>query len=162
MLEILTEPNPILRIRTKPVRSDDSSVGDLVNDMRLAMKKAKGIGLAAPQVGIDKQIAIVEIPEERLEDGRIEVASVPLTILINPKIAESSRTQSTAYEGCLSLPKIQVNVTRPTKITVTFDQNNSRHSLKADGLFARAIQHEIDHLNGILITDHGKAEPIDD
>lgn len=163
MFKLITEPNPILHTKTKPVDKIDQSIHEIVLGMRQIMKQANGIGLAAPQVGISQQIAIVEIPLDR-EDNKSKKNEKPLQLtLINPKITQSSREFKANLEGCLSIPGIEVNVTRPVSVTINYlDLDSMRQTLTASNLLARVIQHEIDHLNGILITDHGKAQPIKD
>jgi peptide deformylase len=133
----------------------------LVDDMYKIMKRANGIGLAAPQVGQSFQLAIIEIPEERNRNQTVKSPKIPLTIMINPKIVRVGRQLETAIEGCLSIPGVEVDVTRPSWVEVRF-QNLKKEiiTVTAKDLFARAIQHEIDHLNGILITDHGPGRPI--
>lgn len=159
MLEIITEPNPILHQKTQRVLSVDKKIVDIVREMQIAMKLANGIGLAAPQVSLNQQIAIVQIPDRGKTEG--EEVDGPLIAMINPKITNASPQVSTEMEGCLSIPNVEVSVTRPVSVRVKFTDLDSKIvTLDANGLMARAIQHEIDHLNGILITDHGKAQPI--
>jgi len=161
MLKLITIPNPILNQKAKPVSPIDANIRLLAESMYEVMKKANGIGLAAPQVGESLQVAIIEIPEERNKKKTIISPRIPLTVLINPKIIRAGREIEAAYEGCLSLPGIEVEVKRPAWVEVRY-QNLSKEimTLTAKDLFGRAIQHEIDHLNGILITDHGLARKI--
>jgi peptide deformylase len=156
MLKIVLEPNQILHTKTKRVDVIDNDIAKIADQMFITMKKANGIGLAAPQVNIDKQIAIVDVNRDDND------TKSNLIVMINPKIIQASQSLSKMNEGCLSIPGIEVEVTRPASITVTFQDLESRKvTLKANELLARAIQHEVDHLNGILITDHGIAKPIE-
>lgn len=155
MLEIIIEPNNMLHTKVSRVTDITDKTDQIVQEMARAMKQANGIGLAAPQVNLNLQIAIVDVPKHKDDAGS------NLITLINPKITWVSDDQTLTEEGCLSIPGIEVDVSRPDKITICFQGlDNKKQTLSADGLLARAIQHEIDHLNGILITDHGPARPI--
>jgi peptide deformylase len=135
--------NPILRKKTEPVKEINTEIKQLALDMVETMEKNQGIGLAAPQVGKLFQIITVK-PEPDQQT----------LVLINPKIKKTSRKKDVMLEGCLSLPDINLPVERAIKITVKgLDVNGKKIKIKAEGLLARAIQHEIDHLSGILITD---------
>jgi peptide deformylase len=159
MLQILTDPNPILHQKAKPVDEITPEVIQLIDDMRVVMHQSNGIGLAAPQVGVAKQISIVEIPADISKENNESPHN--FTVLINPKIIRVSQDNVTMTEGCLSIPKVEVDVTRPDQITVDYlDEKGFETSLTVSKLFSRAIQHEIDHLNGILITDHGPGKSI--
>lgn len=152
MLNIITHPNPILVNKTKPVSLVDAGVKQLIAQMRETMLAANGIGLAANQVGQPIQLAIIE-------NNHPKNNTIPFTVIINPKILSASREVTIESEGCLSLPKIFVKVPRSKSINIsTQDENGNVRTIKADGLFSRVIQHEIDHLNGILITDYGEPE----
>lgn len=154
MKSIIVDPNPILHTRAAPVAQFDESLTALTSEMIDIMRQSKGMGLAGVQIGVALRIAVVEIPEsERLKE-QLEAQSP--YILINPKIITVGHQTSVDSEGCLSLPGIEVHVRRPTTITVaSFDTSGAQRTIDARGLFARVIQHEIDHCNGILITDHG-------
>ena len=142
MLQIITYPNPILRQKANPIKKIDDKIHKLIAEMAEVMYNGDGIGLAAPQVGISKQLIVVDIGEG-------------LMPLINPKIEYKSDEVSTMEEGCLSLPDIRVEVTRPVRIRLTAkDPDGNLISKEADELWAIVFQHEIDHLNGILIIDH--------
>ena len=135
--------NPILRSQSKAVKKINAQIKRLALDMAETMEVKDGIGLAAPQVSKLLQIIVVK-PAPRQE---------PL-ILVNPEIKKFSRKKDTMKEGCLSLPNIFVPVERSVKITVQgLDINGQLVKIKAKGLLARVIQHEVDHLSGILITD---------
>ena len=138
---ILTAEAPILRERTKKVSSYDASLGRLLDDMLETMRDAPGVGLAANQVGVPLQVAIIEI------DGQI-------TELVNPQIVKTAGEQLD-WEGCLSIPGYVAETPRYAKVTVKGrDRRGKEIRLKGEELLARALQHEIDHLNGMLYIDH--------
>ena len=138
----------VLRQKAKPVKSIDNSVITLVYDMFDTMRNANGVGLAANQVGIVKRIITIDISDT--EDGR---GTKPL-VMINPEV-RSEDGEWTVEEGCLSVPDLREEVTRSENIVCRFrDINFHEHELETHGLLARAILHEIDHLDGILFTDH--------
>jgi len=138
---ILTAEEPILRQKTKKVRDFDASLHRLLDDMLETMRDAPGIGLAANQVGVPLQVAIIE-----LEDT--------ITELINPQIVRASG-EVVDWEGCLSIPGFVAEVTRHEKVTVKArDRHGKEFRVKGEDLFARALQHEIDHLKGILYIDY--------
>jgi peptide deformylase len=133
--------SPVLRQRSAEVGTVDDGVRRLVEDMFETMDAAKGIGLAANQVGVARRVAVVDADGDRFA-------------LIDPVIVEADG-RSTAEEGCLSIPEIYGDVTRPDRIVVeAIDQEGNPYRKEATGLKARAIQHEIDHLDGILFLDH--------
>lgn len=139
-LNIRIYPDPILRKRCSPVESVGQAERDLLNDMAQTMYSANGVGLAAPQVGIDKQLIVVDV-------GR------GLMKLANPRILEA-QGEDVMEEGCLCLPGITVKVKRSKGVELeALDENNRRLRLYVEDLTARAIQHEIEHLSGILIVD---------
>ncbi|TCN25669.1 peptide deformylase [Mesobacillus foraminis] len=139
--KIVMHPADILEQECEQVTVFDRKLGKLLDDMYDTMIKFDGVGLAAPQIGINKQIAIVDIDDEH---GTIE--------LINPEIMEASGEQ-TGPEGCLSFPGLFGEVTRPYKVKVkALNRKGKAFQLEADDFLARAIQHEIDHLHGILFT----------
>lgn len=152
MLNIITHPDPILTNKTKPVRLVDDGIKQLIAQMQEIMLAANGIGLAANQIGQPIQLAIIE-------NNQSEGDTIPLTVIINPKIISASREVTIESEGCLSLPKIFVKVPRSNSISIKAqDENGDIRTIKAKGLFSRVIQHEVDHINGILITDYGEPE----
>jgi peptide deformylase len=127
----------------EPVEQFDSELRDLVNEMLILMRANNGIGLAAPQVGIVKRLFVCE-----LEDHAV--------CIINPRM-RNAKGRSEMVEGCLSLPGVHVNVTRSDQILVRcFDLSGRRRRFKISGLWARVVQHELDHLNGLLICDYGE------
>jgi peptide deformylase len=146
LLEILEAPHPVLKTRAAAVETIDEALRRLVADMFETMYVAPGIGLAAPQVGVLKRVVVIDVAEG--EERR------PMT-LVNPEIVWRSEEVATAEEGCLSLPKQFADVTRPQAIQVRFlTEQGEPRELAADGLLARCVQHEVDHLDGILFTDH--------
>jgi peptide deformylase len=141
LLPIVKYPNEILEIECEKVITFDRKLSKLINDMYDTMLEADGVGLAAPQVGIAKQIAIVEIDDE---SGLIE--------LINPVIIEQ-RGEQIGPEGCLSFPDLFGEVTRYDFVKVSAQNRKGKtYIIEASGFLARAIQHEIDHLHGVLFT----------
>jgi peptide deformylase len=138
---ILTAEAPILRERTKRVSNFDPSLGRLLDDMLETMRDAPGVGLAANQIGVPLQVAIIEV------DGKI-------TELVNPEIVKAAGEQLD-WEGCLSIPGYVAETGRFAKVTVKARDRRGREvRVKGEELFARALQHEIDHLNGVLYIDH--------
>ena len=150
MLDIYTLGDEILRERCKPVKVFDSALTSLIDAMFVTMAEANGVGLAAPQIGADIRLFVVDVPEW----GK--------GVFINPQIIETSLELSCAEEGCLSVPGLFHDVERPASVVVQAqDVNGKVFTVKADGLLARAIQHENDHLNGVLFIDrleHGEQE----
>jgi peptide deformylase len=141
ILPIVMHPDPILEKECEQVTAFDKKLKKLLNNMYDTMIEADGVGLAAPQVGMDLQVAIVDIGDET---GTIE--------LINPEIIDKDGTQ-TDLEGCLSFPGLYGEVTRPSTIKVrTYNRKGKTLEFQAKDFLARAIQHEIDHLHGILFT----------
>ena len=133
--------SPVLRQRSREVGVVDDEVRRLVDDMFETMDVARGVGLAANQVGVARRVAVVDADEDRFE-------------MIDPVILESEG-RAVAEEGCLSIPEIYGDVSRPERIVIeATDRDGTRYRKEATGLKARAIQHEIDHLDGILFLDH--------
>ena len=140
--------DPILKTKARPVERFDAELRDEVARMAVLMNDALGIGLAAPQVGISHRVLVY----------RVEPDS-PTVALINPKVEWSSRDQEISEEGCLSLPLVHVDVERPVAVLVhARDEHGAELVVEATGLEARVIQHEIDHLDGILILDRTTRE----
>jgi peptide deformylase len=139
--EILTAEEPILRERARKVTQFDASLHRLLDDMLETMRDAPGIGLAANQIGVPLQVAVIELEEK-------------VTELINPQLVRSTG-EIIDWEGCLSIPGFVAEVRRHAKVTVKAKNRHGREfRVKAEDLFARALQHEIDHLNGILYIDY--------
>ena len=146
-LQILLVPDPVLKARAKPVGTADMErVRALVPQMFATMYRAPGIGLAAPQVGVGLRFAVVDLmPDDK---------PAPL-VLINPEIVARSEELATREEGCLSLPGQYADVTRPARCKVRYlDLTGARREIEADGLLNACLQHEIDHLDGVLFVDH--------
>ena len=145
-LEIFKLGSETLRTEAKHISKVDNQIRNLAKDMLQSMYSAKGIGLAGPQVGISKELLVIDI---NFEDSAAE----PL-ILINPEITAFGSTLTTYEEGCLSIPGIYLNVVRPSTIKLKFrDEMGRPRKMNADGLLARCIQHEVDHLKGVLFVD---------
>jgi peptide deformylase len=135
-----------LRQPAKRVAKVDQSIRQLAQQMLQTMYSSDGIGLAAPQVGINKQIIVIDCEPDNPEN--------PPLVLINPTIKRFGRALCDAQEGCLSIPGVYLDVTRPEEVEVAYkDENGRPQTLKANGLLARAIQHEMDHLNGVMFVD---------
>ncbi len=146
-LDIIIAPDPRLKRTCAPVDSVDDSLRTLMDDMLETMYDAPGVGLAAPQVGVAKRIIVVDA-------ARGEEPPAPHR-LVNPEIVWSSDDAKVHEEGCLSLPTYYEEVERPDRIRVRYtDENNAEQELDADGLLSVVIQHEMDHLDGVLFVDH--------
>ena len=145
--EILTEPNKILRQKSLKVEKVDQEIQKLIDDMFETMYAAPGIGLAAIQVGVPKRVIV-------LDTARKEEPKKPMCF-VNPEVIEKSQKNSTYEEGCLSVPNQFAEIDRPNKCEVEYlNYNGQKEILKAEGLLATCIQHEIDHLEGILFIDY--------
>jgi peptide deformylase len=141
-------PDPVLRKVSEPVRAVDKSVRKLADDMFETMYDAPGIGLAAIQIGEPLRLFTLDVSKK--EEGPKE----PM-VFINPEIVWSSDEIRTHEEGCLSIPDYFADVDRPERIRVKYqDLDGKAHEIEADGIFATCIQHELDHLNGVLFIDH--------
>jgi len=148
----------ILKTRCYPVKTFSPALKQLAADMFETMHAANGVGLAAPQIGITQRIAVIWIPaevEEREDGTRIEVAPEESYVLINPQIVKAGAGEDIGQEGCLSLPGWYGDVPRHSWVTVEYQDLDGKHRRirKADGLLGRALQHEIDHLDGVLFTE---------
>ena len=147
IMPIVLLPDPVLREVAVDVDTVDSTVQQLMDDMLETMYDAPGIGLAAPQVGISKRVIVMDCSDDDDKPEPIKMA--------NPEIISLSEEKSTMEEGCLSIPDHRGEVTRPNAITVRYlDENNTAQELSCDGLLAVCIQHEIDHLNGVMFIDY--------
>ncbi len=148
-LEIRLDGDPILRQKATKINRVDDSIRKLASDMWETAIAAEGVGLAAPQVGVSRRLIVVHLPEGYIEEGSPEVT----LRLVNPEIVKF-RGEVKGMEGCLSIPGWQGEVERADLVTVkATDLNNRDVRLKLDGWAARVVQHEIDHLDGILYTD---------
>jgi len=153
-LKILTDPNPKLREKSQVVTDINTEVRQIITDMLSLLRTLPGYGLAAPQVGIGKRIIIIENPPIVDAAGEETNKPLPLLILINPLITKYSSEKCNFEEGCFSVPLYRGDVIRPAKIRVTaLDQDGKSIKINASGLLARVLQHEIDHLDGVLFTD---------
>jgi peptide deformylase len=146
--EICTYPDPVLRNKTSRVERIDSALDRLIEDMVETMHAAPGVGLAANQVGVPLQLAVIDLSSREDEEQRH-----PLLVIINPEliVMEGSVLEE---EGCLSIPDYAEKVRRAARVTVRAqDRTGKQFELEAEGLMAKALQHEIDHLNGLLFVD---------
>ncbi len=147
LLPILTAPDPRLKKKSRPVGTVDEEVRRLMDDMLETMYAAPGIGLAAPQVGVLKRVIVLDVSDK---DG----PPAPHA-LADPEVVWVSDHDNTHEEGCLSVPEHYADVVRPAEVRVRYlDRENEIRELEADGVLATCVQHEIDHLNGILFIDH--------
>lgn len=145
-LPIITLPDPLLRQASKPIETIDADVQQLAKDMFETMYVAPGIGLAAVQVGVPRQMLVLDVADD-------DETPRPIT-MINPQILESSSEMRTHEEGCLSIPDFKLDIDRPDWVRVSYlDLDGKLQELRTGGLLATAIQHEIDHLRGKLIID---------
>ncbi len=145
--KILTEPDPFLRQKSKSVEKVDDSIRKIMDDMLETMYDAPGIGLAAIQIGIPKRIIVLDISKDPEKKEPM--------YFINPEKVYTSKDQATYEEGCLSVPGQFAEIDRPDKCHIKYlDYNGDSKELKAEGLSATCIQHEIDHLEGILFIDY--------
>ena len=144
--EIVLLGDPILRERAAEVEDFDEALGDLVRDMFLTMAAAEGAGLAAPQIGISRRVLVADVSSEEEPNGRVA--------LVNPTILEVGGEEDRASEGCLSVPGVSEVVSRPDRILMEgFDPRGDPMRIEATGLLSRVLQHEVDHLNGVLFFD---------
>ncbi len=147
VLPLVKAPNPRLKLTSQPVAEIDSKLRRFMADMLETMKDAKGIGLAAIQVGVPKRVAVID-----LDPGGPNSKPV---YLVNPRVVSASDELATSHEGCLSVPEIWDDVKRPSRITVEYtDEKGRPQTVEAEGLLATCLQHEIDHINGLLFIDH--------
>lgn len=147
LLPIITAPDPRLKIKALPVAAVDDKVRRLMDDMLATMRQAIGVGLAAPQVGVAKRVIVLDVAREGEKPQPM--------MLANPEILWRSPELTTGSEGCLSLPEHYAEVTRPEKIHLRYlDYQNEIREIEASGLLATCVQHEIDHLDGVLFVDH--------
>jgi len=145
--EIKLLGEPVLRAPAQPVADVDDEIRTLVEDMLETMYHSQGIGLAAPQVGISLRVIVVDLGDADEDDAGV-------VALVNPRVAEASRKTDRAPEGCLSIPGLEEVVERPAHVRVEgLDPEGAPVSMEVSGLLGRAIQHEIDHLDGILFID---------
>jgi peptide deformylase len=140
-LDLRTFGDPVLKTRAAPVETFDESLSRLAEEMLATMREREGVGLAANQVGRLKRILVAAVEDHEY-------------VIVNPTIEETARSTEKDFEGCLSIPGIQVEVERPTAVTISGqDASGAPLHLEASGLLARVLQHEVDHLDGVLILD---------
>jgi peptide deformylase len=140
-LDLRTFGDPVLKTRAAPVETFDESLSRLAEEMLITMREREGVGLAANQVGRLKRILVAAVEDQEY-------------VIVNPTIEETARSTEKDREGCLSIPGIQVEVERPTAVTISGqDASGAPLHLEASGLLARVLQHEVDHLDGVLILD---------
>ncbi|MDX1531152.1 MAG: peptide deformylase [Rhodothermales bacterium] len=159
ILPIYTYGSPVLREETVPVEQDSPELQRLIDDMIETMHGAEGIGLAAPQVGRAERLFVVDLSgmaEDLLQEyGEVPEWAQGPQAFVNPEVLEDEDVLCEYEEGCLSIPDLREQVTRPDRIRVRYrDRRFQEHEIEADGLLARVIQHENDHLYGVLFVDH--------
>ena len=161
-MKIITLPNPILKKKSTPIDKINNEIKKLMDGMLSTMYKAPGIGLAAPQVGINKRIIVMDVSprpglkryQEEKNAKKQKVKPNPIQ-MANPEITWVSKKKKKDLEGCLSIPGYMADIIRSSSCKVKYlDKNGESKKLHAKGLLARCIQHEIDHINGILFIDH--------
>jgi peptide deformylase len=144
---ILVAPHPVLKAKAQPVETVDAELRQMMDDMLETMYDAPGIGLAAPQIGVSSRVIVFDIAKE-------DEPKAPMA-MVNPELVWVSDEDASYEEGCLSVPEHYAEVVRPARIRVSFlDRDGAKQELEADGLLATVIQHEMDHLDGILFIDH--------
>lgn len=147
---IITLPDKRLRLRATPVARVDDEVRALMDDLLETMYEAPGIGLAATQIAVPQQVMVLDVA--RRQD---ETASPNPLVFANPQLLWASEETTTHEEGCLSIPEFFEEVVRPARVRVGFlDRGGKHQEIEAEGILARCLQHEIDHLNGVLFIDH--------
>jgi peptide deformylase len=147
VLPILTAPDPRLKLVAKPVDKVDTKMRRLMDDMLDTMYQSIGIGLAAPQVGVSQRVIVIDVAREGEKPKPMRIA--------NPEIIWRSEETTVANEGCLSVPEHYADVSRAAAIKLRYlDHENEIREIDADGLLATCLQHEIDHLDGVLFVDH--------
>jgi peptide deformylase len=144
---IITLPDPRLRLVSKPVGKIDAEIRKLAEDLLETMYEAPGIGLAAIQIGVPKRVFTMDLAKK-------DEPKNP-QVYVNPEVLWASEERSTYEEGCLSIPEFYEEVERPSQVKVRYtDLNGEQHEIEANGLLATCLQHEIDHLNGVLFIDY--------
>lgn len=153
-LEIIQKDHPTLKTVSVPVETIDKGLQELIDNMIFTMRDANGVGLAAPQINKKLRLVVIETPPESDDDGNEIPDSRDLYVLINPEIVNSSRKKVGGIEGCLSIPGYVGEVERSQAIRVkALDRRGRKIDLKLKGWPARIVQHEVDHLDGVLYTD---------
>ena len=145
--DILIVPDPRLKQECEEVAEENDEIRELLDDMLETMYAAPGIGLAAPQIGVMKRVVVMDVSDDKEKPQPLK--------LVNPEIIWESEDTSVYQEGCLSIPEQYADVERPAEVGLRYlDENGKEHEIEADGLLATCIQHELDHLDGILFTDY--------
>lgn len=145
--DILIVPDPRLKQECEEVAEVNDEIRELLDDMLETMYAAPGIGLAAPQIGVMKRLVVMDVSDDKDKPQPLK--------LVNPEIIWESEDTSVYQEGCLSIPEQYADVERPAEVGLRYlDENGKEHEIEADGLLATCIQHELDHLDGILFTDY--------
>jgi peptide deformylase len=160
VLPIVRYPAPVLRVKCRSVTEVTERHRELVRNMLETMRAAHGVGLAAPQVGVDERLAVIDVSHDpecitylRVNGEDRALADFMPVVFLNPEVS-GGKQKEPFEEGCLSIPELRARVTRPASIKVSYDTlDGERVTVETDGLLARAFQHEIDHLNGILFID---------
>ncbi len=167
VLEIKIYGDPVLNKQTKRIENIDDSIIALADTMITTMKEADGVGLAAPQIGESISLIILGIPynsenmAQRTPGEILLLPQMPL-VLVNPELTPTTNVTSTAEEGCLSVPEIYAKVVRPEKVMLSAEQlDGNKINIECGGFLARALQHECDHLNGILFPEILEEEELD-
>ena len=154
ILPIRVYGDPVLRNDTEDVTSDSEELQELIDDMIETMRGAEGVGLAAPQVGRPERLFVADITP-MLESDRIDEFPEQPMVFINPEISWESDEECEFEEGCLSIPDIREHVARPERVRVRYlDREFTEHEIEVGDVLARVIQHELDHLDGVLFIDH--------
>lgn len=144
---VIVAPDPRLKVKCKPVARVDADLRRLMDDMLDSMRAANGIGLAAPQIGDNRRVIVCDV-------SRKDEAAKPMA-LANPEVVWESEDEIEYEEGCLSLPEHYADVVRPAKVRIRYlDYENEIREIEAEGLLAICLQHEMDHLDGVLFVDH--------
>lgn len=169
-LKIVQAGDPVLRKKSRQLSKDEIrsvQIQQLIELMRTTMREAPGVGLAAPQVGVPIQLAVIEDPEEYLAHlspdqlARTQRSAIPFHVIINPKLTLLDNSKATFFEGCLSVEGFQAIVDRAVEVRVEcLNERGEEIKLKARGWYARILQHEIDHLNGTLYIDRMKTRTL--
>ncbi len=154
ILKVARLGNPVMREKSVSVSLEElcsPEIQELIDNMIMTMREYDGVGLAAPQVHVSKQIAVIEVHENKRYP---DVPNIPLTVLINPHLKELSKSVAESWEGCLSIPDLRGVVPRSESLVCqAMDRKGGSIQIKADGFFARVIQHEWDHLQGKVYLD---------
>jgi peptide deformylase len=154
ILPILETPDPLLRTISTPVETIDADLQSLIDDMIETMYAAKGIGLAAIQVGVPRRLLVIDLQEPASDEEGAPTIKNPM-VFINPRILEGSSEHTLYNEGCLSVPEQYAEVERPSRVRASWmDRTGRIHEQELEGLLATCLQHELDHLDGVLFIDH--------